>query len=246
MESEHNQTSIWAESWRVLMLNLGPAGFYVAAMLAISTAAEFLESKAGLTIAQVVAAAALAIPAHLTVLKNLSGFDSMKGSKVLMPFVLRSVGLGALVFILGMAIPAVLLFNGYIDQSEAIVAMMALFLILGVLVFAKWGTMLPASAVDADKSFAAAGRRGKIAFGYSISRLFVAFGVMTVIQLAVTYLLTLVFPTANQDFFPASGGIYFASVLAVTLGSFVGAYQIVMTAVILSRSFQKAEATAGA
>jgi hypothetical protein len=232
-----NQTKpdrgLWIESWDVLKRNELPALIYVGAILLLALLSELVAASTGFSVAQAIAAAYLAIPAHLTMLKGISGNAALANNKIIAPFFLRSIGLGLLTFI--PALIAVFLFMASSLQTAIAAAAIAA-LLGGAAIFAKWGTMLPATAVEADNSFAAAGRRGAATFGYAFPRLLVAFGVLTALQFAIIFGLASM-SRSDGNILPASGGIDAAIILGIAAGALIGAYQIAMTAVVLSRAY---------
>jgi hypothetical protein len=68
----------------------------------------------------------------------------------------------------------VLTTNGRFDVFISISLIMIFF--ISTFVFSKWGTVLPAVAVEGDSSIASAAARGRRTFGYSAKRLFFCCG----------------------------------------------------------------------
>jgi hypothetical protein len=233
---------LWAETAEVFHRNLKPCLAYVFAVLAIAFAAEFVKSNSSFTVAQSFAAALLAIPAHLTVLKNQAGFAALNvpaNGKLTMPFVFRGLGLGFLALIPFLAALIALIAAG-MPEWTALLASVAVLLVFAALVFAKWGTMLPAVLAQDDKTLSRAGQRGSLVMGYALPRLLLCFGFLSAVQIGLVFGFTSV-GEGDGNFFPVIGGFDVLLFAATLIGSIIGAFQIVMTAVILSRSYLRAE-----
>jgi hypothetical protein len=241
------QPGLWAKTIEVARRNFKACLTYVGIMVTIGLAEDYMSSGGGLTIAKGLAAAFLAIPAHLSVLKSdqaLTGIMGTTDNKILWRFFWRAFLLGVISFAPAMIILIVLL-TQETGLTLAILAMAAVLAVTAPIVFAKWGTMLPASVIDADYSFAAAGQRGKKTFGYAAIRLFVSFVVLTIAMIAVV-LLPLQFSEGDGRFISSDGRPDVAAILGNLAANAIGAFQIVMTAVILSRTYLKAEGVAAA
>jgi hypothetical protein len=236
------QNGLWAESLRVFKLNAKPVAGYIAAMMVIAFVTEHMSGSAGSSVAQAFAAAILAIPAHLTVLKNASPVTSLLGTnngKIISPFVLRGIGLGLLAIILPAVAFLVMLFSGLPIAINGIISIVFL-LLSAAFVFAKWGTMLPAVALEGDKSMGKASQRGSQIFGYAFPRLLLCFGPLTILLLAPILLVALLF-NISEMMFSTETGLDLPLILGVLTAQIIGAFQIVMIAVILSRSYMRAE-----
>ncbi len=99
--------------------------------------------------------------------------------------------------------------------------------------------MLPATVVGGDKRFAAAGARAQRSFGYAFPRLLLSFGLLGIAMVATVLFLGM-YTEGDGTFFP-DGGVDVISILSSLILNVVGAYQIAMTAVILSRAYLLAE-----
>jgi hypothetical protein len=230
------ETGIWQESTAVLKRNLMPSLVYVGIILAIAIASEFIRSSSQ-SFGYAFAAALLAIPAHLTVLKNTSGFAN--SNKIMNLFVVYSFGLGIV-----SALPGLILFVLLMSQQIQIAVATIFAIILGLLaatyVFAKWGTMLPAIVMGSDRSIAAAGKRGQTSLAYAFTRLLLSFGLLTILQFVVSAS-AIFLSGGNGNIFTASKSIDLTSLAAILVCGVIGAYQIVMTATVLSRSYLLSE-----
>lgn len=236
------QIDLWPESLRILKLNAKPVAGYVCAMMIIAFVGEHLSSHSALSVAQAFAAAILAIPAHLSVLNSTSQPSSVigaSGGKVTNSFVFRCIGLGILSFAVPAVIFIMLMASGVNLAINGAVSAIAL-LVFSALVFAKWGTMLPATVLETDKSMARASQRGADIFGYAFPRLLMCFGLLTVLQIVPILLVVLAFNSSDL-MFSTQTGLDAPQILAMIVANVIGAFQIVMTAVILSRSYLQAE-----
>jgi hypothetical protein len=158
---------LWAKSVEVARENMSACLTYVGIMMVIGFAQDYMSSNSGLAVGQGFAAALLAIPAHLTLLKAGSAAQGLlrtTDNKILWRFFIRTVALGAIALV-----PALLLMIFMLamraNPEISVLALLGVFAFLACLVFAKWGTMLPASVLGADTSFAAAAPRGRQSFG---------------------------------------------------------------------------------
>ena len=242
MESVTFSSGLWAESLRVLRLNMKNLGIYICFMLAIAILPELLTKDGeigGLWIAQFIAAAMLAIPAHLTVLRNIAVFDAT-ANKAMWGFVWRSIAIGV-----GSFVPCFLLMIALIGLLDwgvilSTLVVMAVWPFVGSAAYAKWGTILPAVITDHPKSISAAANRGNQTFGYAFPRLLISFGLIAVVALIAPIGIAML-STGDGNFFPKSGGIDLIMLVALIAGILIGGFGLVMTAVILSRAFLMAE-----
>lgn len=243
MAQDEAELGLWTKTFQVASRNRVLCSVYVGAMMLIAISADFTSSGSGSSIAQAFAAALLAIPAHLTVLTG-NYVPSMWGknydNKAQMRFVLRGFGLGALAFGMAMLLTFATLSFG-VSQDYIVIVFLPIVLLFSALIFGRWGTMLPATVVNADYSLKAAGERGSKTWSYTFSRLLLSFGLLTILQLAVGLSITGI-SNAEAKFFPATGEINVPLLLGSLATNVIGAIQVVMTAVILSRAYLRAEA----
>jgi hypothetical protein len=246
------QRGIWSESMDAFGRNLDAVGVYMVALLVITAISEHLRLNSGGWIAETFATAYLAIPIHLTVMKQTSGWKQManpENIKRVKPFVLRSIGLAVLC-----AIPIIIIIALMANQfsngataaqniyvlAKIIIAAGAALIVSILAIFAKWGTMLPAAAVDGDASFSRAGERGSATFFYTLPRLFISMILLTVVLVAITHYTMKWFPITGMVV--ANNGIPNLTRLAfLILASLFGTFQVVMSAVILSRAYMIVE-----
>jgi uncharacterized integral membrane protein len=237
------QNGLWAESFRVFKVNAKPVAVYIAAMMLIAFVSEHLSSGSGLTIAQAFAAAVLAIPAHLAVLKNTRPDGSLMGisnGKIVNAFAFRGIGLGLLAFLVPAIVFIALLVAGVQIAINGVISA-TLLLLASAFVFSKWGTMLPAAVLETDKTMATASMRSKKVFAYAFPRLLLCFGVLTVLVFVPILLVAALFNVGDM-MFSQQTGIDLPLIIGILVAQIVGAFQVVMTAVILSRSYLRAEA----
>jgi hypothetical protein len=234
----HPRPGLWAETTDAFKSNFAAVGIYILFMMIIALVQDFFKSTSGLSVAQAIATALLAIPAHLTVLRGISGREALKdpaSSKNLMQFALRAFGLGILSFV-----PAILvLLLASLFKVELVFALLCAAITLlpaGAFIFARWGTMLPAVVMNDSRTMAAAAVRSKASFSYVFWRLLVCFGLLTVLMMVPVIMAANIFETGDK-FMRDSGGIDLVLILSVLLSIVIGAYQVVMTAVILSRAY---------
>ncbi|RJG43912.1 hypothetical protein [Mesorhizobium sp. DCY119] len=237
-------TNIWSKSIWVIRQNSELFLAYCAVLPAIGILQEFLKQTSGNNFALVFTSVILAIPAHLSVLSNIRAFDAMrelqrKNPKYMIGFFFRTIALGVISVVPTFLLVVILSGIGWGKNVVVSTTILALVL-LSAIVFAKWGTMLPAVLMQNDKTFSKAGRRGNISFSYAFPRLILSFGLLTIVQLVVALIAAIVLG-AGGDYFPATGGFDFALLCTALLAAIIGGYQVIMTSVILSRAYLRAE-----
>lgn len=236
-----SQPGIWLAAWTILQRNRTAVLVYVAIMMLLGFAQEHMGGSSSLIVAQTVTAAWLAIPAHLSVLRNMDVSLSLKGTgaeNAVIPFVMRGIGLGLLASVLPFFLLFLMLVRSW-DTAQTFLIFGLVAVLTFSVVFAVWGTMLPAAVVNGDKRFARAARRASHSFGYAFPRLLVSFGVLSAVMVGAVMFLGR-FMQPQGTFFPA-GGVDVVAIFAALLNNVIGAYQIAMTAVILSRAYLMAE-----
>lgn len=239
-----NDGNIWSASFRIMKKDAAYVLAYCAAILIFLAIQETMEMTSGNTIALVFASMMLAIPAHLSVLSRLSTAEAMrelhsKDPRYFISFAFRTIALGIISCAPVLAL-IIFLTGGALGRTSVIaIAVLSLFL-FAALVFAKWGTILPAIVMQSDKSFAAAGRRGSVSFFYTFPRLLLSFGLMSIVHFAAVAA-SVIWLGAGEYFFPAAGGFDFAFLVSAMISTAINGYQIIMSAVILSRAYLRAE-----
>jgi hypothetical protein len=237
------QQSIWVRTLDVARRNTRACLIYIGLMMAIGLAQDFISNSGGLAVAQALAAAMLAIPAHLSVLRGEQQPQPYSGAadnRMLWRFSWRAFLLGAIAFI--PAIAAMIMALSMDASAEVTIAsMLGVLAVVSTIVFAWWGTLLPATVLDGDSSFKAAGRRGSQTFGYAAGRLFLCFVVLGAVIVGIVALFANL--SAGDGSFFFNGRPDIAMIAGTLIANAVGAFQVVMTAVILSRAYLIAEPT---
>lgn len=225
---------VYIRNWKWVLGYIGMAG-------GLTVLEKFTNINAGTSIVVgVMMSTFLAIPAHIAVLTQLDadkvGIWLKERPKAFFAFVSRCLLLG----LLGIVVPFVLVIVLAVGGVDVRIAMLAGFLVWvlsGVAAFAKWGTMLPAIIADDDRTLAAAGERGSKVFGYAFPRLLVSFGLLAIVLVAIFVMLSVLLGVDHKS-------PNFASLILSVAAGMGGAYQIVMTSVILSRSYLRARPAA--
>lgn len=218
--------SIWYSSLYIFIDKINLVFVYAAAALGFAVVNTHFNIGAGSLFLSSAIAAMLAIPVHSAIL--LGGDERAYSSTVFSPFLWRTMLLGVVGFV-----PAILVLVvaavANVSKGPAILIFLLAWSFSAPWAFAKWGTMLPAAVVGDDTRFAAARTRGSRAFWYAFPRLLVSLVLLTIAAFALSVLLVLVF---GLD--PKHPAFALASLIFAPLG----AYQVIMTSLILSRSYQ--------
>lgn len=229
--------NIWLASFEVYVRNWKWVLGYIGFAVGFALLDDLLNVNSGTSIVlKVLMSTFLAIPAHIAVLTQLDqdqvGVWFKDRPKAFSSFFGRCLLLGLVGGIAPVLVVILLAVNDF-HVGVAMLGMLVVWLFSGCATFAKWGTMLPAIIADDEKTFAAAGQRGSKVFGYAFPRLLISFGLLTVLLAAVLIPVALLLGIDDQtqalDVMPV-----------IVLGAAMVAYQIVMTSVVLSRSYLKA------
>ncbi len=235
------QRSIWSESFDVYRRNIVVVGFYVGMMLVIIAVEEHLKHRGGLAFGVTFAAAYLALAAHLTVLTNQAGWKHLNDPEIVkrsQPFLWRTIGLSVLSLLAFFGALLLLMTQTSITTVFSIAIFVSL--LSAPFIFAKWGTMLPAAAMASDSGFFRAGERGSVTFFYTLPRLFISIVLLSALLVGLDF----VFASLNKlegQLVSAQGVPNITLIMETALGLALSAFQIVMTAVILSRAYLIAE-----
>jgi hypothetical protein len=139
--------------------------------------------------AQLILISVLAICIHRTIMKPDSRVSVSTKIWMIWSYGWRWVAMLALSSVIGV-IPVYVLGYLFLISAGPIEAYIGLSGVLVTIVFAsvlsKWGTFLPAVAVEGDSSFAGASVRGRRTFGYSAMRLFFCCGPLLIVPYALT------------------------------------------------------------
>jgi len=103
--------------------------------------------------------------------------------------------------------------------------------------------MLPAVLTQSDSRFSTAGRRGKISFSYAFPRFLISILLLSILQFIFVGASAILLG-AGEYFIPETGGFDYSLLFSMLIGAILGGYQVIMTSVILSRSYLLAEKTA--
>lgn len=235
------EDNIWVASLEVYIRNWKWVLGYIGMAGALTMVERFVNVNAGASLfIGVMLSTFLAIPAHIAVLTQLDADQVSvwlkERPKAFFSFVRRCLLLGFLGVIAPVAV-AIIMIVGGVHPSVAMLAGILVWVFSGIAAFAKWGTMLPAVIADDDQTLAVAGQRGSKVFGYAFPRLLVSFGLVTVLFVAILMLLSSLLGIDPKD--QSS-----ASLMLTVVGAVIGSYQIVMTSVVLSRSYLRARPSA--
>ncbi|WP_256754085.1 hypothetical protein [Mesorhizobium sp. Mes31] len=231
------EDNIWAASLEVFIRNRKWVLGYIVLAGGLAVLESFVKVNSGASIfIGVMTSTFLAIPAHIAVLTQLDA-DQVPNwlkerPKAFFSFVRRCLLLGFLGAIAPLAVGIAMVVGG-VHAAVALLAAVLVWIFSGIAAFAKWGTMLPAVIADDDQTLAAAGKRGSKVFGYAFPRLLISFGLITLLFIAALMLLFSLLGIDAKN--PGS-----LSLGLPVVGAIVTAYQIVMTSVVLSRSYLRA------
>lgn len=233
------ENGIWQQAFDVYRLNLKSVAIAIAAAIGLDLLTEYLGSSGSYrTIADLIIWGMVAISMHGTVLRNEVNLGT-SDSKLLMPFVWRSLVLGVLILV-----PTIIAVFVFYDEDLLATILKALPVIglAALIVFSLWGTWLPATVVNGDKGFGTALSRGTRTFTYTVPRLLLGPGIVQVILLAVGVWSTTQGIMAGQVF----GEAGFSLIDLIALPFIYALYALLVTilAVILSRAYLIAEEAA--
>jgi hypothetical protein len=229
--------------WRATFLNFFQNKAVVAVVVALLLGMAILKQFTGSSGsgASSFAWAILAIAAHSTILTQKSGFAGLNNNKIWLPFVLRGLFF-SLMPIIGVIVGLVM-FGDTGSKVAGLVFTAIVFGFFEALLLAKWGTWLPATVADGDKSFGAAGRRGNKTFGYVFGRLLgcsiLLWAVAGVLAFGLTFMFVVIEPA-----FPQQTGSLVNDVIEWTIVTgvlVVASIQTVLLATVLSRAYLIAE-----
>lgn len=238
MNTDIANLGLWQAAWRVAKLNMGSVLLYVVAYAGMEIAYAYMNSNSAITILQILAVAALAMVAHLTILRGITGLNALgdvKYSSLIVAFALRGLGLVLLASMATLLLFLVTSAAGFSIKSVVPFAAV-LFLVSYTAVLAKWGTMLPAIVAGDNRSMKEAGVRGSLTIRCSFLHLLVPYAIFSAANFAATHGIPLL-SAGDGKLFPGGGAIDFYVLIATLIVTVIGAFQIVMTAVILSRAY---------
>lgn len=230
-----NEGNIWQATIQVCRAIPSLIATYVMVTVVVAEGAYIADSSSASVVPQLLITMFLAIPAHLLILTPTEPKSAItRISKILWRFTWRFLILGfaSLAPVYG----AVYLALDYgISLEGSRVVALSISLLSACTVFGLWGTILPAATVDANSSFSVATKRGKNTFGYAFSRLLLAFGFLSALQLFIP--VVLISGLEHILKIPSIDEINFIDLPISALGALIGAFQVIMISVILSRAF---------
>lgn len=231
---------IWQAAWDAYRINLKTVLIVVGLALVFDLVTDYLggASSSSRSVADLFIWGMLAISIHGTILLNQADLATTN-SKLLVPFVLRSLALVTLMMVPTFA--AIIYF--YEPDSLWLTLFKALPVIgaAALVVFALFGTWLPATVVGTDKRFGSAFARGTKTFLYTAIRLIIGPGLIQGIITAVV-MTTITRGIIVGEIYGAAG-FSFLDLVFWPVTYLVRAYSVALLAVILSRAYLIAEQT---
>lgn len=235
------ERGVWSEAVRSFWLNK----WLVLLAIGLVSAANILElftislGRSGILIQ--LAWLPMVVAAHATVLNGETSLSTISGERfktIFVQFLVSSIVLSLIGLIPAAAISVLL--AGSAHATSFVYWLMISHITIESFVLAKWGTMLPASVAEGDKSFKAAGKRGSNTFGYVFVRLWLCNGLAMVgglSALLVLYVLSL------KILGESPSQIISTKLDAILQVFIVGvlAFNFTMLATILSRAYLIAE-----
>lgn len=240
----HGESGIWVKSLEVARANRVAFCVYVTLVMAAAIFGD-LQSSSTLAYAagtQVFAAALLAVPAHISVLMNISGLAAIAtpiAGTAVTAFVSRGLLLMALSAAPAFAV-AYLLSGPATGMGLKIAASYAVTLCSAAVVFAVLGSMLPATVAGTDSGIAASARRGLRSFGYAFPRMLACFGLLATATYACVKVGT-AFSAGDAPILLEDEGFDITATAAAFASTVIAAFHVVLTAVILCRAYMRAE-----
>jgi len=236
------QRGMWAEAWVQIMIALRIVVLVVFGELAVQLSIEWFEVPRSVvfitagTFASTLLWAYLAYAIHAQILLPLDRSSFTDGAQVF-GFALRSLSIATIVSLATILVTFVL---AILIGGMVFIYPFLAFLVIGFPLFVWLGTILPAYVADRARGVDAAIERGKAQFGWIAGRLLV--GPILLFVLSMSLYLLLPLPTDGSNLFWSSGWDFQpVAVLGYLLFNMVQAFVTVLTAVILSRAFIRAE-----
>ena len=232
------QRGLWRETLRNCRINLSFILVIVGVLLPLSIAEEIWDLGNGSAIGTTIAWILLAIAAHATILKGQGGYQAAADKQVFISFSLRTIAF-ALVGLIGSLFTLPFVGDGGMDRI--LLLTVPAYGLAEALILSKWGTWLPAVMADGNRSFAAAGKRGNITFGYVCLRLVTCNGLLLTVAF-LGFALGIALIGSDGSVWSATNGFSLAAFLLACVFYFAFAIQTVLLATILSRAYLIAEA----
>jgi hypothetical protein len=235
------KTGLWAESFSLIKRNPKASLTYFAASSAVTwLGGENLSDAAGVGLEAFVTVFLL-LPICVSLLKqshDASAFGRATNPHVL-NFTLRTLAMNFAAFVPGALIAIVMLAYRFSPEAGS-GALLFAYLIMLIIVYSKWGTMLPAIVDDADFTFKTAGDRGRKTWSFAFANLLVPY-VLVILLFIMLMIPAIILSDGNGQFYSALTGYDFFVLYENTIISLMGILVTVMTAVVLTRSYLLAE-----
>ena len=234
--------NMWSTAWRVCAVNWRTSLLVVFMVMSLIVIKEWLEKNdIGGGVVDAIIWSTLAIASFRTLLLGSTGLGSQRTSKYTTAFWIRSYALGVFYMIPAAGIWLLLVFKFRVEAESylAIFSINTFGAIFGVLVFSLLGTWLPAIVADGDRTIAAAYRRGVKTRNYSMPRLAVGPGFLT-IAVGIFVLLGVRF-LPGVDILNPPQSINLIPTLFFTAVTLVNVYVTVLGCVVLARAYCRAE-----
>lgn len=234
------QRGMWAEAWVQSLV----ARQYVALAVFGALAIELLNEGFGTsgffdTLALMFLWSCLAFAVHVQILLSPESYAATNG--LLIGFAMRSFGVFFLMWAASAVLTIIFILVFGIEQSRVFFAYAPVaFVIPGLPVLVWLGTILPAFIAGRAFSVGTAVKRGGTQFGWIAGRLMVGPGVLLILSFLL-FLLLLIPVDYNGEFWNEEGVFQPLAVFASLINFTVQAFAVVLTAVILSRAFLRAE-----
>ncbi len=185
----------------------------------------------------------LAVVTHYAVIEERYGFGAVSNYNAYFRYVFCFY-LAWIIIIIMAAIPTLLLTFPAIILGLEIFALVGLVLLMIVvtpivfIVFSLIGVWFPAIALDRDRSFRLALRRGRQTFFWTLGRLIVGPGLFALLEILAELIPVLLF---GLDFGSLGDSVFnpFAQVLMLSL-NFLAAFSAILFAVVLSNAYLRA------
>jgi hypothetical protein len=242
LEFIRRDENIWSTAWKVCAVNWRTSVLVVFMAMSLVVVKEWLEKNdIGGGVVDAIIWSILAIASFRTLLLGSSGLGSERTSKYMTAFWIKAYALGVLCTIpaIGIFLLLVTKFNVPAQSYLGIFSIVAFGAIFGVLVFSLWGTWLPAVIADGNRTIATAHRRGLKTFKYSLPRLVIGPGLLTIVVGLVVLSSGRFLNTSDILNPPLS--INFIPALFFTIITLVNTYLTVLGCVVLARAYCQAE-----
>jgi hypothetical protein len=242
LEFIRRDENMWSTAWKVCAVNWRTSLLVAFMVMSLIVVKEWLEKdNIGGGVVDAIIWSTLAIASFRTLLLGSPGLGNERTSKYMTAFWIRSYALGVLYILpaTGIFLLLVIKFNVPAESYLGIFSIITFGAIFGVLVFSLWGTWLPAVIADGDRTIAAAYRRGTKTFKFSLPRLVIGPGLLTIVVGLVALSSGRFLNTS--DILNPPRSINFIPALFFTIVTLVNIYLTVLGCVVLARAYCQAE-----